>query len=136
MELCYKNLVKRERASLQNTTESVCLLLSAIFTRECNRTLACMVSNFFTITHFAYKCKLLQGYLVDEILTLPHPPFSPYFANMRHFVVPTSQKMPCNFFLVPTTQKNVFLGKDSTEGHPSDKQFPVSFTYNIFPRSS
>lgn len=70
VELCYKNLVKRERASLQNTTESVCLLLSAIFTRECNRTLACMVSNFFTITHFAYKCKLLQGYLVDEILTL------------------------------------------------------------------
>ena len=53
MESCYqkkkkKNLVKSISG---NTTESLCLLRSTVFTREFDRTLECVVSSFFMMTH-------------------------------------------------------------------------------------
>ena len=65
-----ENHVKRRRSSLGNSTESLCLLRSTILQRVFDRTLVCMVSHFFMVTH---KCVVVPEYLADEnVETLPH----------------------------------------------------------------
>ena len=78
-EMCYKKKkkkhVKRRRASSGITIESLCLLRSAVFTRETDRTLARTVSNVFMIKHLftnANSCTITsRSRKWQPCLTLP-----------------------------------------------------------------
>lgn len=98
-ELCYKNHMKRGKASLGNNTKSLCLLRSTVFLQESQTK---HYTNMWCIKLLhdnnddnapAHRCKLMQVYLEDrDTETLPHPPYSPNFEPGDFFLFPHPKK--------------------------------------------
>ena len=97
---CYKNHVKRRRASLGNTTESLLAEVNRFYYRV--RPNAGMRGiKIFRDNASAHKCVLLHEYLVGESMeTLPQPA---YFLDL----------VPCDLSCSQAS-RNVLLGEDST----------------------
>ena len=80
-ESCYKSHVKRRRAPFGNTTKVCVCCRPPDFTTELCRTLTCLVSNFFVLTHLLTSACTWRGvWRTDEdIETLP---YSAYFSDL------------------------------------------------------
>ena len=88
--------VMRRSASLGNTSESLRLLRSTVFTREKQTNKPKTGLRGIKLLHDhapVDKYKLVRKYLGnDNVETLPHSPYSPHFA-------------PCDFFFFPHLKK-------------------------------
>ena len=114
MELWYKNHLKRRKASLGNTTESLCLLMSTVLEDwKSDLTLAHVVSNFFVIRHILKSAGLCWSILRTRTLQVC-------------LTLPTSLALRLVTFLCSHTSRNVLLGKDLTQDYPSGQSFPLS----------